>query len=49
MDNLRLHGKTLQTPSFFQIYNYGGGFGHKTREMLYADLTGDTPASPRRW
>lgn len=44
MDNLRLHGKTLQTPSFFQIYNYGGGFGHKTREMVYADLTGDTPA-----
>lgn len=39
-----VNGKTLPIPSFFQVYNYGGGFGDKSREVVYADMTTDTPA-----
>ena len=44
MQYLDVHGKRLPVPSFFQVYNYGGGFGDKDREIVYAHLTGDTPA-----
>ena len=44
MKYLELHNKKLPIPSFFQVYNYGGGFGDKDREIVYAELTGDTPA-----
>lgn len=39
-----VHGKKLPVPSFFQVYNYGGGNGDKDREIVYAEMTGDTPA-----
>lgn len=39
-----INGKTLPIPSFFQVYNYGGGAGDKCREIVYANLTKDTPA-----
>lgn len=42
--NINIHGKELPIPSFFQVYNYGGGNGDKDREIVYAELTGDTPA-----
>lgn len=44
MKNLTLNGKILPVPSFFQVYNYGGGAGDKCREIVYAHLTKDTPA-----
>lgn len=44
MKNLDVHGKQLPVPSFFQVYNYGGGNGDKNREIVYAELTADTPA-----
>lgn len=39
-----VHGKKLPVPSFFQVYNYGGGNGDKDREIVYADFSEDTPA-----
>lgn len=39
-----VHGKKLPVPSFFQVYNYGGGNGDKDREIVYAEMTGNTPA-----
>ena len=42
--NYTLHNKELPIPSFFQVYNFGGGFGDKSREIVYAELTSDTPA-----
>lgn len=44
MKHLDVHGKQLPVPSFFQVYNYGGGNGDKDREIVYAELTADTPA-----
>lgn len=44
MKVLKVHGKQLPVPSFFQVYNYGGGNGDKDREIVYSELTGDTPA-----
>ena len=44
MKYLNIHDKKLPIPSFFQVYNYGGGNGDKDREIVYAELTGDTPA-----
>ncbi len=44
MKEMIIHEKHLPIPSFFQVYNYGGGFGDKTREIVYAELTGNTPA-----
>ena len=44
MKNFDVHGKLLPAPSFFQVYNYGGGNGDKDREIVYAELTKDTPA-----
>lgn len=44
MRYLNVHGKRLPVPSFFQVYNYGGGNGDKDREIVYSELTGDTPA-----
>ena len=41
---MNIHGKDLPVPSFFQVYNYGGGNGDKDREIVYAELTGNTPA-----
>lgn len=38
------NNKRLPIPSFFQVYNFGGGNGDKDREIVYAELTGDTPA-----
>lgn len=44
MKAFTVNGKYLQKPSFFQIYNFGGGAGDKYREIVYADLTEDIPA-----
>lgn len=44
MRNFNINGKELPIPSFFQVYNYGGGAGDKCREIVYANLTKDTPA-----
>lgn len=44
MKYLNVHGKLLSVPSFFQVYNFGGGAADKYREIVYADLTDDTPA-----
>ena len=44
MQYLELNKKNLPIPSFFQVYNFGGGNGDKDREIVYANLTGDTPA-----
>ena len=44
MRSFTVNGKILPIPSFFQVYNYGGGAGDKCREIVYADLTKDTPA-----
>jgi len=44
MKNLDVHGKSLTVPSFFQVFNFGGGCGDKSREVVYADITADTPA-----
>lgn len=44
MRHFEIHGKQLPIPSFFQVYNFGGGFGDKSREVVYADITADTPA-----
>lgn len=41
---LDVHGKELPIPSFFQVYNFGGGNGDKDREIVYAEFTGNTPA-----
>lgn len=41
---LDVHGKKLPVPSFFQVYNYGGGNGDKDREIVYSEFTEDTPA-----
>ncbi len=41
---MNVHGKELPIPSFFQVYNYGGGYADKDREIVYAELTGNTPA-----
>lgn len=42
--NYDVHGKKLPVPSFFQVYNYGGGNGDKDREIVYSEFTGNTPA-----
>lgn len=39
-----VHGKSLPIPSFFQVYNYGGGNGDKDREIVYSEFTEDIPA-----
>lgn len=44
MDCLNVHGKQLPVPSFFQVYNYGGGNGDKDREIVYSEFTDNTPA-----
>lgn len=44
MKFLSVHNKKLPIPSFFQVYNFGGGNGDKDREIVYAELTDDTPA-----
>lgn len=44
MKFLDIHGKQLPVPSFFQVYNYGGGNGDKDREIVYSEFTSDTPA-----
>lgn len=44
MNYLDVHGKKLPVPSFFQVYNYGGGNGDKDREIVYSEFTADTPA-----
>ena len=44
MKCFEVNGKKLPIPSFFQVFNYGGGAGDKCREIVYADLTHDTPA-----
>lgn len=44
MTSIQIHGKKLPVPSFFQVYNFGGGNGDKDREIVYAELTTDTPA-----
>lgn len=41
---LDVHGKNLPVPSFFQVYNFGGGNGDKDREIVYSEFTEDTPA-----
>lgn len=41
---LNIHGKKLPVPSFFQVYNFGGGNGDKDREIVYSEFTGDIPA-----
>ncbi|MBR0444042.1 MAG: hypothetical protein IJK14_01515 [Clostridia bacterium] len=44
MAALDVHGKKLPIPSFFQVYNFGGGNGDKDREIVYSEYTGNTPA-----
>ena len=44
MKYLNVHGKQLPIPSFFQVYNYGGGNADKDREIVYSEFTADTPA-----
>lgn len=44
MNYLDVHKKKLPVPSFFQVYNYGGGNGDKDREIVYSEYTEDTPA-----
>lgn len=44
MKFLQVHDKKLPVPSFFQVYNYGGGNGDKDREIVYSEFTSDTPA-----
>lgn len=39
-----VHNKELPIPSFFQVYNFGGGNGDKDREIVYSEITDDTPA-----
>jgi len=36
-----VHGKELPVPSFFMIYNIGGGGGDRTRSVVYMDLYND--------
>lgn len=38
-----IHNKKLPIPSFFQVYNFGGGRGDKDREIVYSEFTKDTP------
>ena len=44
MKALEINGKKLPVPSFFQIFNFGGGVADKSREIVYADMTYNTPA-----
>lgn len=44
MKQFIIHGKILPIPSFFQVYNFGGGRGDKDREIVYAELSHNTPA-----
>ena len=44
MKYIKLNDKRLPIPSFFQVYNFGGGNGDKDREIVYAELTDDIPA-----
>lgn len=44
MNFLNVHNKKLPIPSFFQVYNFGGGNGDKDREVVYSEFTDDTPA-----
>lgn len=44
MNKIEINGKTLPIPSFFQVYNFGGGNGDKDREIVYAELSDNTPA-----
>jgi len=43
MKYYEINNKKLPIPSFFQVLNYGGGMGDKTREIVYSNLTKDTP------
>lgn len=43
MKYLTINNKQLPIPSFFQVYNFGGGNGDKDREIVYAEFTEDTP------
>lgn len=44
MKYINLNNKKLPIPSFFQVYNFGGGNGDKDREIVYAELSDNTPA-----
>ncbi|MDG0889238.1 hypothetical protein [Paracholeplasma manati] len=44
MNYINVHRKKLMVPSFFQVYNFGGGNGDKDREIVYSEFTEDTPA-----
>lgn len=44
MKFINVHEKKLPVPSFFQVYNFGGGNGDKDREIVYSEFTEDTPA-----
>lgn len=44
MKHLTINNKRLPIPSFFQVYNFGGGNGDKDREIVYAEFTENTPA-----
>jgi len=39
----RVHNKYLPVPSFFMIYNIGGGGGDRTRSVVYMDLYNKIP------
>ncbi len=43
-----LGGYLLPIPSFFQVYNYGGGNGDKDREIVYAEFTDIERVSKKR-
>ena len=38
-----VHNKDLPVPSFFMIYNIGGGGGDRTRSVVYMDLYNKIP------
>ena len=40
---LKVHNKDLPVPSFFMIYNIGGGGGDRTRSVVYMDLYNKIP------
>lgn len=44
MKYIPVHDKKLPVPSFFQVYNFGGGNGDKDREIVYSEFVDDTPA-----
>lgn len=43
LQSYSVHGKELPVPSYFTIYNIGGGGGDRTRAVVYMDLYRNIP------